>query len=191
MSALIWVFVLVSAAGAAWGDPSPAGGRESIPHPQPLVESGFRFRFPIAEEDYLMLSSPYGWRVSPTLAVVASHDGIDIATIPQAQVIAAADGIVEEPYPPPGTLRWDGRVYRGHPIYGGCVTIRHADGLRTLYAHLSALYVVVGQRVRAGQVIGRVGSTGKSTGRHLHFEVRWGELALNPLLYVALPGTKG
>jgi murein DD-endopeptidase MepM/ murein hydrolase activator NlpD len=140
------------------------------------------FRFPIMEDDYKMLTSPTGWRISPTLRVAAYHDGIDIQTVPKAQIVAAADGWVDQLWPPP-----DG-WFRGHPLYGGLIILRHADGFYTLYAHLSAVYVVGWQAVRAGQVIGRVGSTGQSLGEHLHFAIYNGTTVLNPLLYVSLPG---
>lgn len=156
------------------------GGRESLVR-WPSTTSPLLF--PVAEEDYLALTSPFGVRVSPTLRVLAHHDGIDVWAVRRAQVVAVADGWVAELWPPP-----DG-YYRGHPTYGGMLRIAHGTGAETLYAHLSAVYVAWKQRVRRGQVIGRVGRTGLVTDEHLHFELRLGGTLVNPLLYLNLPGT--
>ena len=98
------------------------------------------------------------------------HSGIDIAAGWGAPVRAAADG-------------WVAAVRFGGP-YGRYIVLNHGDGLQTLYAHLSAAYVDVGEEVGRGQVIGAVGSTGLSTGPHLHFEVVvWGQ-EVDPLTYL-------
>jgi murein DD-endopeptidase MepM/ murein hydrolase activator NlpD len=159
------------------------GGKESASAVVPAP--GARLIFPIAAEDYLVLTSPYGLRVSPTLRILAHHDGIDVQAVSRAQVVAAADGRVVELWPPP-----DG-YYRGHECYGGYVVIEHGGGLETAYAHLGAVYVQGRQQVRQGQVIGRIGSTGIATGEHLHFEVRVHGEPVNPLLYVVLPEARG
>lgn len=158
---------------------SATGGAE-VPVPQILAGSGWRF--PIAESDYLVLTSPFGVRVSPLLHVEMYHQGLDIAGAWRSQVVAVADGIVVEHWPPP-----DG-YWKGHEVLGGMITIEHVDGMQTLYAHLSWTRVHTGDTVRTGEVIGRVGATGKCTGAHLHFEciAPDGE-RLNPLLYVDLP----
>ena len=76
--------------------------------------------------------------------------------------------------------------FKGHAIYGGMILIEHADGWRSLYAHLHSTRVHTGQRVRAGQVIGRVGSTGMSRGAHLHVELHDSEgKQVNPLLHLS------
>ena len=141
--------------------------------------------FPIATEDYVRISSPFGYSVSPMLGVRQSHRGIDIWAVRYAQIIAVADGMVIDHWPPP-----DSR-FRGHPYYGGVIKIQHDNGLVSVYAHLSASYVREGQYISAGQVIGRMGNTGQVVGRngghHLHFEIRHGEKALNPLLYIRDP----
>lgn len=86
------------------------------------------------------------------------HSGVDIAAELASTVHAAADGKV---------------IYSGRKGgYGYCVMIRHAYGFVTLYGHLSACYVPEGEEVRSGKVIGFIGSSGKSTGNHLHYEVR-------------------
>ncbi len=157
----------------------PTGGAE-VPIPTFTVSSGWQF--PIADSDYLILTSPFGYRVSPLLNIEMHHQGLDIAAAWRAQVVAVAAGTVVEHWPPPDDY------WRGHDTYGGMVTIEHADGTRALYAHLSWTRVHTGDRVRAGQVIGRVGNTGDSDGEHLHIEVLAsnGE-RLNPLLYVPAP----
>ncbi|MEZ5101365.1 MAG: M23 family metallopeptidase [Thermoleophilia bacterium] len=95
------------------------------------------------------------------------HEGIDFPAGKGTRVRAAAAGVVE----------WAGWTDGG---YGNLVVVSHGDGYRTYYAHLASVSVEAGQRVRAGSVVGRVGSTGHSSGPHLHFELRLGEAALDP-----------
>lgn len=105
------------------------------------------------------------------------HNAIDIANGPVSmmnQVVVAADG---------GTVKEVHTAHNGTG-YGIYVTIDHGNGLTTLYAHLNSVSVVVGQPVSRGQQIGRAGSTGRSTGPHLHFEVRLNGRQMNPLNYV-------
>jgi murein DD-endopeptidase MepM/ murein hydrolase activator NlpD len=98
------------------------------------------------------------------------HDGIDIAAPEGAPVTAAAAGTV---------------VYAGEqPGYGAVVILKHEGGLATVYAHNSRVLVREGVRVEAGEAIARVGQTGRTTGPHLHFEVREGTRPRNPLLYL-------
>ncbi len=98
------------------------------------------------------------------------HDGIDIAAPEGAAVSAAADGTV---------------VYAGRQAgYGQIVILRHAGGLLTLYAHNAKVLVPEGAHVKGGEPIARVGQSGKTTGPHLHFEVRQGTRPRNPLLYL-------
>lgn len=112
---------------------------------------------------------PAGGRI--TQYPVWYHMALDIANRSAPDIIAADGGTV---------------VYSGCVRYGyGChIVIDHGNGFSTLYAHLSSLYVSVGQRVVQGQTIGKMGSTGRSTGIHLHFEVRQGGRLLNPLSYL-------
>jgi len=98
------------------------------------------------------------------------HEGIDIAASTGTPIWAAAGG----------TVIWSG--WRGG--YGNCVVVDHGNGLATLYAHASALLVGVGQRVSQGETVALVGSTGNSSGPHLHFEVRVNGVAADPLLYL-------
>lgn len=75
-------------------------------------------------------------------------------------------------------------MIHGHWGYGHYIIIRHADGSETLYAHLSAIYVSLGQTVAQGEPVGAIGCTGWCTGPHLHFEVRIGGVPVDPLLYL-------
>ncbi len=140
-----------------------------------------RYPFPIAEGD-IQITSAYGIRVSPVNYKQSEHEGLDIFSYaPRARVKSIADGVVIDSWPPPG------KVYTGHPKYGGMVEIKHTDGSSALYAHLSAKFVKEGQHVEAGEVIGREGSTGKATGEHLHFELRMNGILVNPYLWVTIP----
>ena len=116
------------------------------------------------------ISSYYGYRIHPITGKRRFHDGIDIAAPHGNTVYAYTDGVVVE-------AGWNGG-------YGYCILIDHGDGLKTRYAHLSRIFVRVGQRVRVEERIGAVGSTGNSTGPHLHFEVIKNGRTTNPLNYL-------
>ena len=111
------------------------------------------------------ISSPYGprWR--------GHHDGIDISARRGANILAA-DG---------GRVAYSGRGISG---YGNLIIIHHGGGTHTVYAHNNKNYVSKGDRVHRGQVIGLVGSTGRSTGPHLHFEIRKRKKTVNPVAYL-------
>jgi len=115
------------------------------------------------------LSSSFGYRVSPFTGEREFHKGIDIATRKNSPIIIASEGIV-------ASVDWEGG-------YGRVVTIDHGYGLVTRYAHLNKSLVRSGQSVRQGEKIGLVGSTGRSTGNHLHYEVILNGLPVNPLLH--------
>jgi murein DD-endopeptidase MepM/ murein hydrolase activator NlpD len=116
----------------------------------------FLVRKPVAEA---IMTSPFGWRVHPLTHTQEMHTGVDWATSFGTPIFAAGNGTIEEIGPRGG--------------YGKYVRIRHADGYETAYGHMSAFArgLEIGSRVRQGQVIGFVGSTGVSTGSHVHFEI--------------------
>jgi murein DD-endopeptidase MepM/ murein hydrolase activator NlpD len=116
-------------------------------------------------------TSSYGMRNHPVLGGMRSHKGIDLAAPTGTPVYATADGVV-------GKAEW-------FSSYGLFVAIDHGAELETRYAHMSRLAVASGERVRKGDVIGYVGSTGRSTGPHLHYEVRVSGQAVNPIPYMA------
>jgi hypothetical protein len=115
-------------------------------------------------------SVPKPFRPIPTFKEPTRHDGIDIAAPGGAAIRAAASGTVTR-----AVKGWNGG-------YGWIVVIDHGNNISTSYAHLSELSVAVGERVRVGRKIGAVGSTGLSTGPHLHFELRPKGTPLDPLL---------
>lgn len=116
------------------------------------------------------ITSPYGRRFHPTLKVWKTHTGMDIGAAYGTNVLAANDGKVI-------VAQWNN-------AYGNYVVIDHGGGYTTLYAHNSKLNVSVGQKVTRGQVIAKVGSTGFSTGPHLHFEIMINGATVDPLPYV-------
>ncbi len=155
---------------AAAAAPLPGALPIASPPPQvgPLVDGAPQFAMPVAGRR----SSGYGERVDPIHQTRRMHAGFDIAAPTGTHVAAAASGEVVHAGPA-GT-------------YGNLVRVRHADGFETRYAHLSRVDVKVGDRVELGQAIGAVGSTGHSTGPHLHFEIRKEGAALDPSPYLPL-----
>jgi murein DD-endopeptidase MepM/ murein hydrolase activator NlpD len=111
-------------------------------------------------------ASGFGWRLDPFTGQTAMHEGIDFIAEPGTAILAAAAGIV--------------KTVEQHPQYGNMVEIDHGNDLITRYAHAQATFVKVGEFVKRGQRIAAVGTTGRSTGPHLHFEVRIGGAAQNP-----------
>ncbi len=116
------------------------------------------------------MSSNFGWRSDPFTSQTAMHEGIDFPAEPGTPIIAAAAGIVKH-------------VER-HPHYGNMVDIDHGDDLVTRYAHALNTFVTPGQFIKRGERIATVGNTGRSTGPHLHFEVRIGGAAVNPTRFI-------
>jgi lipoprotein NlpD len=146
--------------------PAPPAGiaREPEPEPRPLPKQvaprGGAFIWPAKGVLYRRFGVTRGER----------HDGIDIAAPEGTPIVAAGGGTV---------------VYAGRQSgYGNIVILKHAGGLVTLYAHASAILVKEGDRVEAGTLIARVGQSGRTTGPHLHFEVREGTRPRNPLFYL-------
>lgn len=116
------------------------------------------------------VTSPYGNRIHPVLRERIFHTGIDIAASSGTAILAANDGRV---------------IYTGYRgSYGNTVMIDHGGGIVTLYAHASSILVSEGQDVKRGDTVARVGSTGRSTGPHLHFEVRENGNYVNPSKYI-------
>lgn len=111
-------------------------------------------------------ASTYGWRIDPFTGHRAMHEGVDFSADSGTPIYAAAAGVVVN-------------VER-HPQYGNLVEIDHGNDISTRYAHASAVFVESGALVKRGQKIAAVGSTGRSTGPHLHFEVRVAGVAQNP-----------
>lgn len=127
-----------------------------------------KFGFPLTS--YTRISSTYGYRIHPITGTKKLHTGIDYAAPYGTSILAAEDGVVL-------TSGWNSG-------YGYCVTINHGGGYVTLYGHCSSLLVSAGQKVTRGQTIAKVGSTGNSTGNHLHFEVRVNGATVNPAGYL-------
>ncbi len=137
-------------------------GLGSAEDPHLALQNG-RFLWPVPSSK--RISSSFGWRNR------RFHEGIDIPAMAGTHVWAAADGIV---------------VYVGNGLsgYGNLTVIDHGQGIFTVYAHAKKNYTRLGQRVYRGQVIATVGSTGRSTGPHLHFEVRRQGKAFNPIAFL-------
>jgi murein DD-endopeptidase MepM/ murein hydrolase activator NlpD len=112
------------------------------------------------------MSSGFGLRGHPILGGLRLHSGIDLAAPMGSPVFATSDGVVRQ-------AEWRGG-------YGLLVALDHGGGLQTRYGHMSRLAVAAGQQVRKGDVIGYVGSTGRSTGPHVHYEMRINGQAVNP-----------
>lgn len=120
--------------------------------------------------DGASLSSSYGMRTHPVLGGRRAHKGVDLAMPTGTPIYATADGMISR-------ADW----YSGYGLY---VAIEHGGEIQTRYGHMSRLNVAAGQQVRKGDIIGYVGSTGRSTGPHLHYEVRIAGSAVNPLPYM-------
>lgn len=120
------------------------------------------------------ISSGFGWRVHPITGQRKLHKGIDFAAPTGTPIFAAAEGVV---------------TYAGWTDdgYGNVVELRHQNGELTLYAHTNKVYVAKGQTINKGQAIAEVGSTGRSTGPHLHFEIQPdGRTSVDPMDYLQL-----
>jgi len=130
---------------------------QKIPNNWPIIGGGF-------------ITSPFGMRRSPFTGKWAMHQGVDISWWPGAPIRSSADGTV---------------VYSGMKGgYGRTVQIQHEYGFQTLYAHLSRISVFEGKQVQKGEIIGFLGRTGRSTGFHLHYEVRIGTKAVDPMVFM-------
>jgi murein DD-endopeptidase MepM/ murein hydrolase activator NlpD len=121
--------------------------------------------------EIMKFSSGYGYRNAPTRGASRNHKGIDIPGPVGTPIYATADGTI-------GRAQWVSG-------YGKYVEINHGNLVQTRYGHLSAMNVVPGQRIRKGDVLGYMGSTGRSTGSHLHYEVRIAGEAINPMAFLS------
>ncbi|RVT91233.1 M23 family metallopeptidase [Sphingomonas crocodyli] len=128
----------------------------SIPSIKPLADFTF--------------TSAFGVRRDPFRGGAAMHAGIDLASKTGTPIYATADGMVNR-------AEWFGG-------YGNCVEVEHGKGISTRYGHMSKIVAHPGQRVHRGDLIGYVGSTGRSTGPHLHYEVRIDGRAVNPIPFL-------
>lgn len=143
-------------AASAMAAPSFAPTKVAIPSRNPL--------------DGASLTSSYGMRTHPVLGGRRSHKGVDLAAPTGTPVYASADGVISR-------ADW-------FSSYGLYISIEHGGNIQTRYGHLSRLNVAAGQPIKKGDLIGYVGSTGRSTGPHLHYEVRIAGAAVNPVPYM-------
>lgn len=148
---------------ASWTALDQAGPGAPVEQPIVAVPS----RMPLGNA---RLTSGYGMRNHPVLRKRKRHKGVDLAAPTGTPVYATADGVV-------GRADW-------FSSYGLYISIDHGADLETRYAHMSKLAVAAGDTVKKGDVIGYVGSTGRSTGPHLHYEVRVDGVAVNPIPYM-------
>ena len=133
-----------------------------------LKYDGGMFKWPAPS--YTRISSDYGWRIHPTLGVNKFHNGVDMAAPGGSPILAAYDGTV---------------AAAGYSsTMGNYIYLNHGSGLVTIYMHASALYVSAGQEVSKGDKIAAVGTTGRSTGNHLHFGVRLNGEYVSPWNYL-------
>lgn len=143
--------------------PTPTPVTMPVPNPDAKVS----YRLPVSGR----ISSDFGTRFHPVDRKMKFHGGLDIAVPTGTKVAAAAEGVVK-------FAGWKGG-------YGNTVVIQHADGSETLYGHNSKLLVTAGQTVKSGESISLSGSTGKSTGPHLHFEIRRNGNLVNPAKFLS------
>ena len=121
--------------------------------------------------EIMKFSSNFGYRNAPTRGASRNHKGIDIPGPVGTPIYATADGMI-------GRAQWVSG-------YGKFVEINHGNAVQTRYGHLSAMNVAAGQRIKKGDILGYMGSTGRSTGSHLHYEVRVAGEAINPSAFLS------
>lgn len=155
--------------GDATATEKPSSDSSSSTSSVTLTYDGGTFAWPCPA--YTRISSEYGTRMHPTLGVEKFHNGVDLAAPAGSNILAAYNGTVV------------GAGYNSS--MGNYVMIDHGSELYTIYMHASALYVKSGQKVSKGEVIAAVGTTGRSTGNHLHFGVRLNGNYVNPMNYIS------
>jgi murein DD-endopeptidase MepM/ murein hydrolase activator NlpD len=149
---------------ASWKSLDTAAGLAAA---SPKAKVSIPSRMPVAG---VTLTSDYGMRTHPVLGGRRSHKGVDLAGATGTPVYATADGLVSKA--------------ERFSSYGNYIQIEHGGEMQTRYAHLSGYAIKAGDRVRKGDLIGYIGSTGRSTGPHLHYEVRVAGEAVNPIPYM-------
>ena len=147
------------ALSASWGQINGLGTKVEVAVPS------------INPVEIMKFSSGYGYRGAPTRGASRNHKGIDIPGPVGTPIYATADGMI-------GRAQW----VNG---YGKFVEINHGNAVQTRYGHLSAMNVAAGQRIKKGDILGYMGSTGRSTGSHLHYEVRVAGEAINPVAFLS------
>lgn len=152
---------------AQWQSMDGPGASSTTAAPAPIASISVPSRMPL-EGAYM--SSGYGMRTHPVLGGRRAHAGIDLAAPTGTPIYATADGLISKA--------------ENFSSYGLYVAIEHGAELQTRYAHMSRIAVAAGQRVKKGDIIGYVGSTGRSTGPHLHYEVRIAGEPVNPVPYM-------
>ncbi len=125
---------------------------------------------PVSNKDLSRIASGFGYRIDPIYKIPKFHAGIDFAAPLGTPIYATADGVVTE-----ADFNTGG--------YGNHVVINHGYGYQTLYGHMLKTKATIGAKVKRGEVIGYVGSTGKSTGPHLHYEIKHYGYAVDPIYY--------
>jgi murein DD-endopeptidase MepM/ murein hydrolase activator NlpD len=163
-----------------WGGPAQLDGYDPaglasfarVPQPPSIISGLGWLQAPVPGA----IVSGFGMRADPFSGEPRHHDGLDLAAVEGAPVRASAPGVVI-------AAGWQGG-------YGNFVEVDHGNGVTTLSGHLAVISVRVGERLRTGDVVGLVGSTGTSTGPHVHFEVRVGGLPVDPQWYL-LPASPG
>jgi len=163
----------------AWAQAQVGTGLALVNHALPTgtTIAGLRLSWPMVSFEITQSFGPTSFALEPPLGQYRHfHTGVDLSAPLGTPVMAAADGIVVA-------------VGHGASGYGNFVVIAHGGGIATLYGHLLATSVSVGQTVARGQVIGLEGSTGFSTGPHLHFELRVYDQVTDPMPYLPVPGT--
>jgi murein DD-endopeptidase MepM/ murein hydrolase activator NlpD len=125
---------------------------------------------PVSDKDLTRIASGFGMRIDPVYKVPKFHAGLDFTAPVGTPIYATADGVViESGFSPDG--------------YGNRVVINHGYGYESLYGHMYRTKVRNGQKIKRGEVIGYVGSTGKSTGPHCHYEVHKGDQPVDPVYF--------
>jgi murein DD-endopeptidase MepM/ murein hydrolase activator NlpD len=125
---------------------------------------------PVSNKDLRHIASGFGYRVDPVYKITKFHAGLDFAATQGTPIYATADGVVKE-------ASYDAGGYGNH------VVLNHGYSYETLYGHMVRIKVHVGQQIKRGEVIGWVGSTGKSTGPHCHYEVHKGGQPVDPVYF--------